>query len=198
MVKRPPPHLPLMKAYPVLITESADELSRLHNTLKDDLEPRGTIERFLVKEMAVVMWDIRRYGRAKTAVINSAFRMALQSLLDRVCRPPGSFIPDGGELAHQWFSTDQSAKQLVLEKLSYFGLNEDAIEAEAMRIRTPELEKFEQMLATREWRLDKLLRSFAELRGVLGQHLRKTAQRVIDGKVLAIGDASKNPPPAAA
>jgi len=67
-----------------------------------------------------------------------------------------------------------------------------------MRIRTPELEKFEQMLATREWRLDKLLRSFAELRGVLGQHLRKTAQRVIDGKVLALDNTSKKLPPATA
>ena len=191
-----------MKRSPVLITESADEFSRLQNTLKDEFRPHGAVEQFLVKEMAALMWEIRRYRRAKTAILNSAYRNALKNLLRDVCREPGPFVrgihDKEDELAHQWFGDDQNAKQAVLQKLAYFGLDERAIEAEAMRIRAADLEEFDRLLASREWRLDKALRTFAEFRGGLRRQLRETAERVIDGKVLAIGDASDNPPPAAA
>jgi hypothetical protein len=126
----------------------------------------------------------------------------LESLLERVCRQPGEFVldikEDAEELAHQWFGNDQSAKQLILEKFAYFDLDEHAVEAEAMRIMAPDLEKFDRMLASLEWRLDKALRSFAEFRAVLGRDLRATAERVIDCEVLALGSASNKRPPAAA
>jgi hypothetical protein len=201
MTRRSRPRLALVKPSPVLITESVDEFSRLHDALKDEFKPHGTVEQFKVEEIAALMWEIRRYRRAKTAILNSAYRDALGNLLGGICREPGPFvlgIGDKDELVHQWFGDDQNAKQLVLQKLAYFGLDERAIEAQAMQIRAADLEKLDRLLASREWRLDKAWLSFAEFRGGLGRHLRETAERVIDGKVLAVGDASKNPPPAAA
>jgi hypothetical protein len=193
--------LALVKPSPVLITESADEFSHLHDALKDEFKPHGAVEEFKVEEIAALMWEIGRYRRARTTIVNSAYRDALVNLL-RGCGEPGqSFFEikdDAEDLAHQWFGNDQNAKRLVLQKLAYFGLDEHAIEAEAMRIRAADLEKLDRLLASREWRLDKAWFSFAEFRGGLGRHLRETAERVIDGKVLAIGSASKNPPPAAA
>ena len=201
MTRRPRLRLALVKPPPVLITESADQFSRLRDALKDEFKPHGAVEEFMVEEIAALMWEIRRYRRAKTNILNSAYRSALGNLLSG-CREPGPFvlgIDDKDKLAaHQWFGNDRNAKQAVLQKLAYFGLDEHAIEAEAMRIRAADLEKFDRLLESREWRLDKALRAFAEFRGGLGRHLRETAERVIDGKVLAIGSASKNPPPAAA
>jgi len=201
MTRRPRVRLALVKPSPVLITESADDFSRLHDALKDEFKPHGAVEEFKVEEIATLMWEIGRYRRARTTIVNSAYRDALGNLL-RGCREPGQsfveIIDDTEELAHQWFGNDQNAKRLVLQKLAYFGLDEHAIEAEAMRIRAADLEKLDRLLASREWRLDKAWLSFAEFRGGLGRHLRETAERVIDGKVLAIGSASKNPPPAAA
>jgi hypothetical protein len=104
---------------------------------------------------------------------------------------------DSEELAHQWFGNDQT-KQLILEKLAYFDLDEHAIEAEAMRIMGPDLERFDRMITSVEWRLDKTLRSFSEFRGVLARHLRESAERVIDGEVVSLGHASKKRPPTAA
>jgi hypothetical protein len=191
-----------MKPSPVLLTESADEFSRHHDTLKDQLKPRGSLEEFFVEEIVALIWEIRRYRRNKTAVINSAFREALQKLLEQVCREPGQSVfdieKDVKELSHQWFGGDQSAKQLVSEKLGYFGLDEHAIEAEAMTIVARDLEKFDQLLARLEWRLDKAMRSLAELRGELGRHLRGTIERVIEGEVLTLDNVAKKPPPAAA
>jgi hypothetical protein len=182
---------------PVLITESADEFARLRDALKDELEPQGPVEEFLVDEIAVLIWETRRYRRAKTTIINTHYRVALEQLLKRVCRQ-SEIEEDIEDLVRQWFGGDQSDKQLVLEQLRYFGLNEDAIEAEAMRIMAADLENFDRMLTTAEWHLDKALRSLAEFRRVLGRHLHATAERLIDGEVLALGDGSKKPPPALA
>jgi hypothetical protein len=198
MTRRPRPRLALAKPSPVLITESADEFSRLHGPLKDEFKPHGTVEEFMVEEIAALMWEIRRYRRAKTNILNSAYRSALGNLLRGVCREPGPFvlsIDDKDELAHQWFGNDQNAKQAVLQKLAYFDLDEHAIEAEAMRIRAADFEKFDRLLASREWRLEKAWLSFAEFRGGLRRHLRETAEKLIDGEVLALDNASKNPPP---
>ena len=191
-----------MKPSPVLITESADEFSRLQDDLKDEFKPHGAVEDFKVEEIAALIWEIRRYRRAKTTMINSDYRRVLKDLLERVCRQPGQSVSDieedTEELAHQWFGNDPSAKQLILQRLAYFGLDEHAIEAEAMRIMAPDLERLDRVLTSLEWRLDKALRSFAEFRGVLAPSLRETAKRVIDGKVLPLSSASKNPPPRAA
>jgi hypothetical protein len=62
----------------------------------------------------------------------------------------------------------------------------------------PELEKFDRLLASHEWRLDKALRSLAEFRGGFGRQLRASVDRVIDGKVLAVEDKSKKSPSTAA
>ena len=150
MTRRPRQRLALEKPSPVLITESADEFLSLHDALKDEFKPHGTVEEFMVEEMAALMWEIRRYRRTKTNILNSAYRSALRNLLRSVCREPGLAvfgIDEKEELAHQWFGNDQNAKQLVLQKLAYFGLDEHAIEAEAIRIRAAELEKLDRLKA---------------------------------------------------
>ena len=55
--------------------------------------------------------------------------------------------------------------------------------------------RIKPLLASREWRLDKALLSFAEFRGGLRRQLRETAEKLIDGEVLALDDVSKDPPP---
>ena len=198
MTRRPRLRLALVKPPPVLIAESADQFSRLRDALKDEFKPHGAVEEFMVEEIAALMWEIRRYRRAKTNILNSAYRSALGNLLRSVCREPGLAvfgIDEKEELAHQWFGNDRNAKQAVLQKLAYFGLDEHAIEAEAMRSRAPDLEKFDRLSASREWRLDKALLSFTEFRGGLRRQLRETAEKLIDGEVLALDNAAKKPPP---
>jgi len=201
MTKRVLSHVAPFSLSAVLITESADEFARFHEALTHELKPEGTVIHFLLDDVAALMWEIRRYRRAKTVLINSAFRPALKNLLQRVCRAPG----EAGyqvealteRLAHQWFGIDQRAKEQVLQKLAYFKLDDYAIEAEAMRIVAPDLEKFDRLLASLEWRLGKALRLIAEFRGGFERQLRASVERIIDGRFLALGDASKKPPAAA-
>jgi hypothetical protein len=98
-------------------------------------------------------------------------------------------------LAHGF---DENTKKLILEMLRESKLDEDAIEAEAMRIAAPELEKFDRLLRSREWRRDRALRSIADFRSGFGRQLQAAVERVIDGEVLPLNDASKKSPSAAA
>ena len=95
-------------------------------------------------------------------------------------------------LAGPWF-TDKEAKKEVSEILSKFELDESAIEAQAFRKLSSELELLDRMLTSLESRRDKALCCVAEYRVSLAHQLRESADRVIDGKgVLRLeGAASK-------
>jgi hypothetical protein len=95
-------------------------------------------------------------------------------------------------LAHAWF-TDQEAKKQVSETLSRFDLDESAIEAEAIRRSSSELELLDRMLTSLESRRNKALGCVAEYRASLAHQLRDSTDRIIDGKgVLRLEEAASN------
>jgi hypothetical protein len=93
-------------------------------------------------------------------------------------------------LAQAWF-TDQEAKKEVSEILSRFDLDESAIEAEAVRRSSSDLEVLDRMLTSLESRRNKALGCVAEYRASLAQQLRDSADRIIDAKgVLRLEDGA--------
>ena len=177
--------LTLLPKLPLLITESADEFDALRDAFEQEIKPRVIIEQMYVHDMSAMVWEILRLRRCKVVVINSAFRSALQSLLTQLLRQPGQYgyeVEDEAQtLAQSWF-TDQEAKKQVSEILSRFDLDESAIEAEAIRRSSAELELLERILTSLESRRDKALGCVAEYRASLAHQLRESADRVIDGK----------------
>jgi len=179
-------------------------------------------DHLLITDIAELAWEIRRYRRSKASLINSTILRALRKLLIPIIpRPPQTPAPkrsgalelylpteeeleaesnaarEADRLAHQWF-VDENAKKQVLEMLGENKLDEFAIETEAMRIVAPDLEKFDRIVASLESRLNKALRLFAEYRSGFGRDLTAPVHRVIDGEVLALDNAAKKLPPAAA
>ena len=186
--------LALLPKLPLLITESADEFDALRDAFEQEIKPRGIIEQMYVHDICAIVWEILRLRRCKAVIINSAFRSALQSLLKQVLRQPGQYEyqveGEAEALAHSWF-TDQEAKKQVSEILSRFELDETAIEAEAIRSSSSELELLDRMLTSLESRRNKALCCVAEYRASLAHQLRESADRIIDGKgVLRIEDAA--------
>jgi hypothetical protein len=194
MTKKDPPELSLQ--FPVLQTESADEFERFRAAYDKEIEPCGIIERQVVDELIELGWEIRRYSRAKTDLINSEFPRAIQNLLRRLFER--STI-EANRLAQQWF-TDEGAKKRVLEQLERFKLDEAAIATEAIRLCGSELHQIDQILASLQWRYKKALRFLAKLRGGLGQQLHANLERIMHDKGLAHEDKSskRGAPPAAA
>jgi hypothetical protein len=186
--------LALLPKLPLLITESADEFDALRDAFEQEIKPRGIIEQMYVHDICAIVWEILRLRRCKVIIINSAFRSALQNLLKQLLRLPGQYEyqveGEAEALAHSWF-TDQEAKKQVSEILSRFDLDESAIEAEAIRRSSSDLELLDRMLTSLESRRDKALGCVAQYRASLAHQLRENSDRIIDGKgVLRLEDAA--------
>jgi len=200
MIKRVRPSTYLTS--PVLKGESAEEFERFHDAFIEELKPRGIVEAQLVADIAEKAWEIRRYQRVKTNLINSARRPGVKELLESLieCSRELDYRHRENEiyrLTEQWFG-DESDKNEVLQIFERFGLDESAVEATAMRSAAPDLETLDRLMASQEARLSRALRLLADVRGgFVGQQLRARIDRVIDGKTLALEDASKKPPAAA-
>jgi len=193
--------LALLPKLPLLITESAGEFDALRDAFEQEIKPRGIIEQMYVHDVSAIVWEILRLRRCKVVIINSAFRSALQSLLKQVLRQPGQYEyqveGEAEALAQAWF-TDQEAKKQVSEILAGFDLDESAIEAEAIRRSSSDLELLDRMLTSLESRRNKALGCVAEYRASLAHQLRESAERIIDGKgVLRLEDAASKRLPAA-
>jgi hypothetical protein len=188
--------LTLLPKSPLLITESADEFDALRDAFEQEIKPRGIIEQMYVHDISSIVWEILRLRRCKVVIINSAFRSALQNLLKQLLRQPGQYeyeVEDEAEaLAHAWF-TDQEAQKRVSELLSRVKLDESAVEAEAIRRSSSDLELLDRMLTSLESRRNKGLGCVAEYRASLAHQLRESADRIIDRKgVLRLEDAASN------
>jgi hypothetical protein len=186
--------LALLPKLPLLITESADEFDALRDAFEREIKPRGIIEQMYVHDVSAIVWEILRLRRCKVVIINSAFCSALEHLLVQLLKQPGQLdfhVRDEAQtLAQSWF-TDQDAKKQVSEILSRFDLDESAIEAEAIRGSSADLELLDRMLTSLEARRNKALGCVAEYRASLAHQLRESADRVIDGKgVLRLEDAA--------
>jgi hypothetical protein len=183
MVTAPAPHKTSAWPWgaPVLITESAEQFADLHGQLEQEIEPRGMVERMFVSDIATLTWEILRHQRCKTAIINMEFIEALKILLLRLMSehdrmPAHKQIHD---LATRWF-THKDARDEILELLKQFGLDEVAIEAEAIRKSSADLETIDRMLTMAEARRNRILRSVAEYREDLAKRLKHRSDFLIE------------------
>jgi len=166
-------------------TESADDYDSLVKSLQQAISPRGFIEHMYVAEMSAIVWEILRLRRCSAAIINTAFRAALKSLLVQLCKNPDEPAPyqESEVLALEWF-TDPNAKRQVAEILNKFHLDEAAIEAEAIRSVAADLELLERMLMSLEARRNRALRSIADYRASFAENVQHVSDRIIKAEPL--------------
>jgi len=178
--------LALLPKLPLLITESADEFDALRDAFEQEIKPRGIIEQMYVHEICCIVWEILRLRRGKAAIINAAFRDALVHLLTECLETPGLLQPldlddQVQTLALAWFKNEQGKKR-VAKTLNESGLDEYAIEGEAIRRSSSALELLNRMLASLEARRDKALRCIGDYRDGWGRQLRGLSDRMIEGQ----------------
>ena len=187
---------------PLLRSESEREFNQLLSALNAEIQPRGVIEDMYVAEIAIIIWEIVRLRRCKMATLNAAFRQALSSFIsnsswqqvpqeDRTESRFGFEIPASEaerersrkvyDLAKRWFSS-KSAKQEVSSILRRSQRDEYAVEAEAIRTSSIDLDRLEKMLTALEARRDRSLRRIAEYRGSFADRVRASADRIIDSE----------------
>src|SRR5580704_2655200 len=165
----------LLPKTPLLNSESADEFDAMREAFASEIKPRGFVENMYVADISYMVWEILRLRRCKAVIVNAGFCAALGHLLTQVLRQPGQLnysVKDQAEaLAIRWF-TDYEVKKEVAELLGQFGLDESAIEAEAMRRSCSDLALFDRMLASLEARRNKALRCIQEYRDGFARRVR--------------------------
>jgi hypothetical protein len=170
----------------VLRTESKAEFAKLLGEISQYIEPNNPIEEMYVNDIASDTWDIMRYRRVITGILNNAFRTALARILRQIMFPPGMLVRAidtwlaSENLAYDWlFKHNDEIKRRVLSLLQEAGFDESAIEAEAYRLAADDLAKADRMLKAAQDRRDKDLRMIAKLRKSLAQQLRRNSDRVL-------------------
>jgi hypothetical protein len=161
---------------PVLRSESADEYTSLHQKLVEEIGPQGPIEEIYVEEITVLIWDIQRLRNCKVSVIHQMSRRALESILTELLTIHKKIKAQA--LADRWFE-DAAAREEVSEILKQFDLDESAIEAEAIRLASDQLEWLDTALVLASSRLDKSLRFVKSYRVGFADDLRRQSDRML-------------------
>ena len=181
---------------PVLVSEAAEEFEALRADLEDEIKPRGIIERLYVDDFATIIWEARRLQRCKVAILNRAFRGALEDLICQLLTKPdpGSKFklepingPTSEELeprrqahalAEGWFA-DAKGKTSVMSLLQASNYSLDDVEGLAFKAASEQIELIDRMVTLLELRRNKTLACVAEYRGNLAQQLSQTSEKVI-------------------
>jgi hypothetical protein len=172
----------------VLSTEKADDFLALQADFEQEIHPRGAIERMYVHEVAALVWEIRRFRHAKTAIINNAFGPALLEIIKRIM-PKSEITLDANaeRLARGWF-LEQKTRIEVQELLAAHDLDDHSVAAEALRQVAPDLERLDRRLTNLELGRDRALQNIADLRAGLAKRVRRASDRVLDDNLLVLSD----------
>ena len=178
--------LTLFAKPPLLITESAEDFAALNAAFAQAIKPRDVVEQMYVDDIVALSWEILRLRRCKTAIINTAFEDALLTILNRLMGYLNSDSPESEEraaLVSDWFS-EPKAKGEVSELLAQYHLDESAIEGEAIRSVSSDLEVLDRMLTSLESRRNKALRCIKDYQDRFAKQLREVSDRVIEAKAV--------------
>jgi 5'-deoxynucleotidase YfbR-like HD superfamily hydrolase len=110
---------------------------------------------------------------------------ALESLIRHLKTPVSKMLPqekdDAEELSRRWFS-DPEAREEVSALLREIGLDESAVEAEAIRISFDVLDALDGMLTSLEGRRNKALACLVGYRASLMPQPRGRADRILEAR----------------
>ena len=175
----------------LLPSESAEEFVSLRARFISEIKPRGAIEEIYVGEVAHFVWDTIRLRRIRVGIIQNAIPAALRAILDQLFIDPEnrdllihSINRQKAQRADKDLSVawlyDPEARNEVKDRLGKFGLDENAIEAEAFRMFCADLERVEKMLAIAESGRDRALRFIADYRNDLALQVRRSVDRMLE------------------
>jgi hypothetical protein len=146
-----------------LLTESAERVEAKRDKLRAVLDPKNKLEELYCEQSFHASNAIERLQRGATAIVNMAMPDALFSILRRLAVERDRAVA----LVEQWMSGDPSARLEVSTILEDHGLDESAIEAEAMMKHLPSLATLTQLQTSQMVIRDKGLAGLAFCRELL-------------------------------
>jgi hypothetical protein len=148
-----------------------------------ELNPRGLLEEAWVEDVFDHVWNIMRYRNLKTALLNAAAYQGLQRILTTLIGPT-----DALALATQWHAKDAYAIGEVNEILRSAGLSFEAVMAQTLAIKLPEIEAIDRLIAEKEGQRNAALRELDRHRALLGQEVRRAIERVEEVEFMPVDE----------
>ena len=186
---------------PILYNENRGHYMRLLETITLEVEPKGPIEWFWVKDITDLDWEIRRLRRIQVAIIDLGQKAALTRLfkisIDDGQRSPEAVSEQAVKHAHNFMTGNAEVKKKLRALLETRGFDDEAIRAEAFHLHIEPIETISRMIAAIEVRRDKILREFDDRRATVGRRLREIAADADNAPIqLPAPSTNGNEPPA--
>ncbi len=163
------PRLALLNQSPVLATESSSDFQALRQEILQKLKPQDVFEEIYALEYIHAQIDVARYSRAKRGILDLALAESVDCIL-KTARENGLRPTLGvkeSQISGKWLS-DQEFRKKVLSFLNSIGLDEAAIEGEAIRQKATELAQLDALLRHAQIRRDSCLELVTAYRRDLG------------------------------
>ena len=186
-LKKVPPHIEaIFGEPPILNTERRDIYESLLLDIANQIRPQKALEWAWVKDLADLIWEIRRYRWQITLILEAASKPALKALLKstEVATFSYKFIAEREEeeiFADKFFGSS-AEKSEVYARLAKYGLDAESIAAEALLMRVKEIRALEVLIERAELRRGRILREIAFYRETLAEILDLHMQKLIDEK----------------
>jgi hypothetical protein len=130
---------------PILINESRRDYDQVLTGTIETIEPQNTLEWSLLKDLVDLTWELRRLGKAKAALMNTTWKDALRMILESHLEgDPDDRSYTAREFTDAYLTKD--GRDRVMKFLLKHELTEDAIAAQAMALRLPEIDIIDRQM----------------------------------------------------
>jgi hypothetical protein len=132
---------------PALIAgEDKTRYMRLRAAIEAEISPKNVLEQIAVKDETDKIWEEQRLKRNGAALIDGAFREAMEFFLEPIC---GTFEHQS-ETTQNYLSGDAKTKKAILSRLAECGITMEVIQAKAMQLKGGDLQVIDRMIFNRE------------------------------------------------
>ena len=168
---------------PLLSGEDPDEYMALFRSIAATVQPADIFERQAVRHLTDLMWEMRRYRRLITQLIDGSDQLGLEKVLQRFAPPaPVDQLMFGAtkaqDLARGYVLKQGTVVTDVDSLLASAALTWDTVKAEAAALRIGEIERLNRLVITAAARVNSTLREFERRRAELAKRLRRAVQQV--------------------
>ena len=186
-LKEIPPHIKAIFGEPPLLsTENRNTYELLLLDIANQIRPQKALEWSWTKDLADLIWEIRRYRWQITLILEAASKPALKALL-RSTDVTTSFFKSEAKCAEEEIFADKlfgnsAEKSEVYAKLAKYNLDSESIAAQALLMWGKEIRALEDLIGRAERRRYHVLREIAFYRETLADLLDLHTQKLIDEK----------------
>ena len=199
---------------PILPGEDAAAYDAFLEQLVTDIKPKDVIDKFFIRDIVDLTWDVLRGRKQKAELI---IRATAEALLKKLSKPPtfselfGNRVPSLAEalviaetsgdiaprtspsvkkLVAKWARKDPNAIKRVNKLLVAAGTTVDAVTAEATIAKFDEIERIDHRTTIAEARRNAALRELDRHRFALAQTMRGKIQEIEDAEFETIEPAA--------